>query len=653
MYPYPSSDLNSSRLASGFASLTSDNLEYIASNTATVASSTGYGGTITITITNNPSNNSVTINIDGYIDMIFDDYFSGITELYLICVSYTYDTQQFIHSITFEKELIPMIDFKASIGAAEDILQQFSAVYDDSEIPLLIPSAFNTQIRLFMNNSNDSYKANTWHVKLGATFDNCFDYDETDSNFRPGYTKLIVYTFNETFGDRSELFNLSLLQVKCPGTIEVKFDWPTNYDPTNYFTNCSQIYYNLTTNYTVTSDNGTNITVSNVTLVNETYCFSNELITASPFMIEWSDNAFSYLLYTTYIYGNYNYSAGIDYFTPWEVFDPSQALLWLLQEDELGVTILLLVFPFCSLIFSIMMCTLNVQYCRKPKNHCLALDVFVLDATKLRQNALIHVQKYHFTPNSQFIDETVRQSSDEQKKATYFEKACNQAFVTVATVTTFVYGLALLEKIALLQDWDYFDNTYWYLFSSYRERWDSFFYPTFIYAFIALSFSLLIWSVCCLGTCYLIDRSSGRLEGQQNEMIAAQISQDAQDREEMQLAWETAKQTITNRKGTDARDNGTQIVFAPTTPDFGARKNKKNDMPESTQLERNMSIELVASENRSDIGTKQMQNNGANIAGGNNKDPDDEKQGYSIEYNEKYIGWKHGPFIVCQLTCLI
>ena len=289
------------------------------------------------------------------------------------------------------------------------------------------------------------------------------------------------------------------------------------------------------------------------------------------------------MFYANYIYGNHNLSSGITYFVPYDVFDPSPALLWLFQSDEIGVTILLLMFPFCSLILSIVMCKLNWHICRQSKRHCCDLDVYVLDGTKIRQNVLVDIKKYHFTPESEFMEENLRATLDETdvriqgaKDLPYYEKACNHAFVTIAIVTTFVYGLALLEKIAQMQGWTVFDNTYYYMFDSFRQTWDAFFFPTFMMAFLAMFLSLCVWGTFCLGGCYWLDRRSGKLPSQNEEMISKEIS-DA----DIGIEWDNQSTTsprIITANGTPAvkprKGTTTEIVF--NSPSVKSSKSGKS-----------------------------------------------------------------------------
>ena len=430
---------------------------------------------------------------------------------------------------------------------------------------LLLPSLFTSEIALVLNNTynessivydNGSYfytddyydQVNYWQLKLTATFDSgsCgFGDTSTDGEFtsKPGYANLKIYNFNESSGARDEIFDVSFIQTKCPNKIEVYFQYPTYYNPLIFLSNCSQVYHNYTYGgynntddvyfndsqlYSGSTPNTTSTTSATSASTTgfhfpygyttqsgtqaprgywETVCLSNDLIIATPFIVEWSDLEYDYLFKPNYFFSNLNYSSGMTYHQVHVVVDPTQPQLWLLDDDKRGRLILLLLFPICGVFFSLIVMICNFRTLRKRCCDSKVCDLykFVLDGSDIRNEALEHIKIYNFDDDSNYRTKLERkmidkkEESDIKENTSFLQNACNRIFLTFAVVIILVYGFAILETYGKLNNWQVFEMEGYIVVNSFRNDLDAFFFPTFtvFLTAIILSTSIWIYCVCC------------------------------------------------------------------------------------------------------------------------------------------------------------
>ena len=472
-----------------------------------------YSDGFTIEIINDEVNNTIELNIYDDSDsitilgsiVINNDSFDTLETIKLYFISYDVSESYSISSLTYFKELIPVIEFGIDIESSDDFFEQLTSA--QSSNPQLLPALFEHEITLVLtqndtifqdlwysdssnytsSNSSSSLSQNYWQITVNAAFDtDC--YSDTSRSITPGYARMTLYAYNESTGSRDELYDISLLQTECPATIELFIEYPTSYDPRKFLSNCSVVYYN---------ENGTNYT--------ETVCQGNELISYSPFIIEWSDHDYDYLFRPNYIYSNQNYSAGISYKLVYDVVEPVSDGLWLAKEQNVGMFVLLLLFPIFACIFGLIMFCCNASICMNQKIDWFDIDSYVIDGAKIRQTALRDIKMYHFTSESQFLTKKERRKIDQSiddTNLTPLQRACNWVFFVFAVNITIVYGLAFIEKTAQL------DGEPLWIFEitrESREEIDSYLFPTFFMAFLAISCSTFTWIVCCACGCYYVE----------------------------------------------------------------------------------------------------------------------------------------------------
>ena len=463
---------------------------------------------------NNSTRNLMSVTINN-------DSFTPLQPIELYFVSYSDKESYSIESMRYLKELDPNIQFDVSIDSQDNLFEQIAAAQDSR--PLLVPSLFDHRISLIRTNKTNTSEFDNniinsfWHLEISATFDtDCYGSDSME-NFIPGYALLTLYSYNETTGYREELHQVSILQTECPSNIDVVIEYNTTYDPSVHLDNCT-VYYIPIFNFSSSGNNDS----SSIYYQNSSYyhvyqeCFSNELIVETPFIVIWSDLSYDYLFKPNWYYSNQNYTSEIKYGIVYDVIDPDDKILWLLESKNIGTFILILIFPFCSCICSFVVLCCNAKICCTREIKCCDIYSYVLDGSKIRQKALRDVKMYHFTNNSQFLNKRERDTIDGHLTHihTPLQKACKHVFLVFATIITIIYAIAFYLKYLEYNNSQsqIFYSIYFVTFAQVEDEWDDFFFPTFVLAFISLTMASMIWIFCCLCTCYGLEYHKLRKE---------------------------------------------------------------------------------------------------------------------------------------------
>ena len=658
---------------------------------------------ITIITTNNPNTNSVVFSLSYWEREIFtisfdNDTFEGMSSMALYDVGYKSITNASsiytISSVTYIKKLQQQIEFRTNIDKSDDFLEKMSTIYynnnNDGDAPLLLPSQFSSSIELFINNSNIS-EYNVWQVTLSATFDTFCDdfigvYNDSTNTIIPGFANMKFYEYNETSGYREQLFDVSFLQIDCPGVVELYIEYPTTYDPRYFLSNCSS---NSSTN--------TNTNTNTTTDETETDCFENDLIRETPFMFSWSDMKYDYILRPTYYFTSNDYSAGMTYTSVHTVKKPSYRLFWLLEDQNLNTTLLILIFPFLAFTFGAIMLCCNLDYFTKMRRHCCDLDPnrFVLDASQIRQHALNDVKDHHFTQQSQFNTEQQRKkihkkTHQREKQDTVLSAACKHVFPTAATVITLIYLIAIIEKLGQFQGW--LDKPIFITFSTDNDE-------AFLLAFFALGLAIAAWVICCFGGCYakqkynLMYRQPHQSELEQNMNNALQIDRgvspssnisneparfsntpqmqsidgsggyESADIEIVELGAQNSNNTdgsnnISNRTNGNINTNGESTTNNDSRSGTAENSNNSNKNSNSGDM-RTVGNYINNSDNDNNDNNGNNNNTSDNNSIGSDNGSNDNNNGDSSQsryrpkyrYNEGFSCKRHGAFILMDCCC--
>eukprot|EP01083_Nonionella_stella_P080186 220207_1 len=280
---------------------------------------------IIVECVNDPALDSFMLKLyhdEQIIDIPYDGSFESMSNLYLYFGSYQWSEVYHIHSLYYEKQLVPNIEFEVSISSEDNVLQQIATTY--SAPSTLVTALFMNMISLTMGNGT-----NYWKLELSAAFDNCQGLEiESENPQQPGFAQLTIFEYNESVNYRQQLFDIAILQTECPATILIYIEHPTFYNPLLYINNCSHSAINNTN-----SSEYENCTTSTVHAI--------------PFMIRWVDNAYSYIFKVHYFHGPYRPSS-ITYDTPYDVIDAEPIRFWLFDKPGLfAMCLLLAIFGVC------------------------------------------------------------------------------------------------------------------------------------------------------------------------------------------------------------------------------------------------------------------------------------------------------------------
>ena len=320
---------------------------------------------VTLLFTNNPIDGEKRFEIviiyehDEISYEYLNDCFDVYAELTLYLISYSSLDIYQVNWISYSKEIDDSIEFNVDIDSDYSFFQQISLSFDDPA--LLIPSMFVNKLTLeinddwYGNTSNASYTSNStmanyWQLELSARFDNCLDTSSSNETFfnytlysnstnsteeeaeesdPPGYARFTLYTFNESSGNREEMFSIDIFQTHCPASVDLYVEQETYFNPYDYI--------NLT--------NGT----------------SQDILYSIPFMAEWIDSEYSYLFKIFY---TFNLQQGSDFYygIVHEVVDPKTPTFWLLTESQTGFQILFSVSLFFTIVGLLLVCHFNCEF---------------------------------------------------------------------------------------------------------------------------------------------------------------------------------------------------------------------------------------------------------------------------------------------------